>query len=596
MVFVFNMLGFCKDNNSGKKIRLTPFLVAACFVPAPCLANQADKTIFSIKESTIDSTHTALKSGSIDCVELIQSYLSRIKKYNFSLKRGAPVNAFVSLNPNALRQAKRLDSYFKQSGKLIGPLHCIPVALKDNIDTVDTPSTSGSLALLGSQPISNAFLVNKIRAAGGIIIGKAAMDELASGGQGISGRSGRIGNVYDPDQNSGGSSGGSAVAVSANFAMLGIGTDNSGSVRVPAAFNGVYAIRPSTGLISNSGIFPRGKLDGVAGVIARSIPDLAIALAVIADTADPEDLMTRDVPRLDSYAKDLRTATLKGKRIGVVLSVAGHKIFDANDIPAMAIFTQVKTRLKRAGASLVEIKLPAFDTDRSNNMAGEVQDIDQYLGSFASTRKSYRDICLSERAIIGVQGCLGHIESTPSKYSPSYYQALETFEQNRSYVEGVMREDGIDALLMPLSAWQAPSYYSDVLLTATTFLPVASNAGLPAIALIGGWTPESPTMPVGFELIGYKYGEGDLIGLAHAYALKLPDRPLPDLEVADNPSPFTGVCLQGINYFITQAGWHGYNQFLRDSKNIEPAAYRRFFEQQMLDFVQENKQSVQSCE
>ncbi len=103
-------------------------------------------------------------------------------------------------------------------------------------------------------------------------------------------------------------------------------------------------------------------------------------------------------------------------------------------------------------------------------------------------------------------------------------------------------------------------------------------------------------MPVGFELIGYKYGEGDLIGLAHAYALKLPDRPLPDLEVADNPSPFTGVCLQGINHFITQAGWHGYDQFLRDSKNIEAAAYRRFFEQQMLDFVQENKQSVQSCE
>ena len=225
------MFGFCKDNNSGKKIRLTPFLVAACFVPAPCLANQADKTIFSIKESTIDSTHTALKSGSIDCVELIQSYLSRIKKYNFSLKRGAPINAFVSLNPNALSQAKRLDSYFKQSGKLIGPLHCIPVALKDNIDTVDTPSTSGSLALLGSQPIRNAFLVNKIRAAGGIIIGKAAMDEFASGGQGISGRSGRIGNVYDPDKNPGGSSGGSAVAVSANFAMLGIGTDNSGSVR-----------------------------------------------------------------------------------------------------------------------------------------------------------------------------------------------------------------------------------------------------------------------------------------------------------------------------------------------------------------------------
>ena len=592
------MFGFCNANNVWEKIRPTPLLIAACFVSSPCLANQMDKTIFSIKESTIKSTHAALKSRELDCVGLIQRYLFRIKKYNFSLKNGAPVNAFVALNPNALKQANKLDSYFNQSNELIGPLHCIPVVVKDNIDTVDTPSTSGSLALLGSQPISNAFLVNKIRAAGGIVIGKAAMDEFASGGQGISGRSGRIGNVYDPNQNPGGSSGGSAVAVSANFAILGIGTDNSGSVRVPAAFNGVYAIRPSTGLISNTGIFPRGKLDGVAGVMARSIPDLAIALAVIANKADSEDLMTKDVLRLDSYANELQNVTLKGKRIGIVLSVAGYKIFDVNDTSAMVMFSQVKTRLENSGAALVEIKLPLFDTDRSNNMAGEVQDVDQYLGSFASTRKNYRDICLSERTRLSVQDCLGHIESIAPKYSPSYYRALGIFDKNRTYVEGLMRKDRIDALLMPLSSWRAPSYYSDVLLTATTFSPVASNAGLPAIALVGGWTSASPAMPVGFELIGYKYGEGDLIGLAHAYASQLPDRPLPNLKAADDSLPFVKMCLQGINYFITQAGWRGFKQFLSDSKekNIDPAAYRSFFEKQTQDFIQRNKRSVQSCE
>ncbi len=380
-----------------------------CLMAEKSMADQFGGQEFGIKESTIESIHDAFKERKIDCEQLIQRYLYRIKKYNFSLERGAPLNAFVALNPNAVRQAKALDRHFKQSNKLMGPLHCIPIAVKDNIDTVDTPSTSGTLALLGSQPISNAFLVNKLRAAGGIIIGKAAMDELASGGEGISGCIGRIGNADDPNQNSGGSSGGSAVAVSANFAVLGIGTDNSGSVRVPAVFNGVYAIRPSTGLISHLGILPRGNLDGVAGVMARSIPDLA--LAAIASTSDPDDHFTKQVPRTDSYANNLKNASLDGRRIGVIRSVAGNEVFDATDKTSMAIFNQVKARLERKGASLVEINLPVFDTNRDNNMAGEAEDIDQYLASFASTRRNLQDICLSGRTRLGEKACLGYMES-----------------------------------------------------------------------------------------------------------------------------------------------------------------------------------------
>ena len=575
-------------------IRLALALSMTCLMAEKSMANQFSSQKFAIEESTIESTHAAFEEGKIGCEQLIERYLYRIKKYNFSLKRGAPLNAFVALNPNAIRQAKALDRYFKQSNKLIGPLHCIPIAVKDNIDTVDTLSTSGSLALLGSQPISNAFLVNKLRAAGGIIIGKAAMDEFASGGEGISGRSGRIGNVYDPNQNSGGSSGGSAVAVSANFAVLGIGTDNSGSVRVPAVFNGVYAIRPSIGLISHSGIFPRGNLDGVAGVIARSMPDLALGLAVIANASDPDDHFTKQVPRTDSYANNFKKAALDGRRIGVVLSVAGNKVFDASDRSSMAIFNQVKARFEGQGASLVDVNLPLFDSNRADNMSGEVDDIDQYLGSFASSRRSYQDICLSGRTRLGEKACLGHIESIAPKYSDPYYSALKTFQKNRNYLEGLMRKDGIDALLMPLSSWQAPNYYSDMYRSATTESPVASNSGLPAIALIAGWTSASPAMPVGFELIGFQYGEGDLIGLAHAYSSRLPDRPLPELKAGNNDSPFEEICVQGINYFITQAGWHSYKQFLMDAKgqNIEPAAYQSFFEQQTQNFAQANKQSV----
>ena len=169
---------------------------------------------------------------------------------------------------------------------------------------------------------------------------------------------------------------------------------------------------------------------------------------------------------------------------------------------------------------------------------------------------------------------------------------------NRNYVEGLMREDGIDALLMPLSSWQPPSYYDDMYRTATTESPVASNSGLPAIALIAGWTSATPAMPIGFELIGFQYGEGDLIGLAQAYSSGLPGRPLPELNAGKNDFPFEDICVQGINYFITQAGWHSYKQFLKDAngQNIEPAAYQRFFEQQTQKFAQANQQFVQACE
>lgn len=197
---------------------------------------------FKLTEYTIASVHQAIQSHQLTCTKLINDYLFRIKIYNLSLRYEAPINAFVALNPNIFNEAQKLDSYYTKTGHIKGPLHCIPVIVKDNIDTINSPSTSGSLAMLGSQPINNAFLVQQLIQAGAIIIGKGSMDEFASGMTGISGRSGRVGNAYDPTQNPGGSSSGSAAAVSANFAIIGIGTDNSGSVRIPAAFNGVYGI------------------------------------------------------------------------------------------------------------------------------------------------------------------------------------------------------------------------------------------------------------------------------------------------------------------------------------------------------------------
>src|SRR5580658_3746684 len=246
------------------------------------------------------SIHTAIEQHQLTCEQLINHYLERIKQYNLSTAKHAPINAFNEINPTALDQARQLDNHYSQTQKLSGSLHCIPVVLKDNIDTYDATTTSGTLALLGNQPNQDAFLVSQLRKAGAIILAKGGMDELASGFSGISSRSGRIGNAYDPDKNPGGSSGGPAAAVSANFAMIGIGTDNSGSVRIPAAFNGIVGLRPSTGLISQRGIFPAGNLDGTAGPLARNVEDLARLLDVIAQE-DPQDKKTISVPRVATY-------------------------------------------------------------------------------------------------------------------------------------------------------------------------------------------------------------------------------------------------------------------------------------------------------
>lgn len=190
------------------------------------------------------------------------------------------------------------------------------------------------------------------------------------------------------------------------------------------------------------------------------------------------------------------------------------------------------------------------------------------------------------------------MESIAPKYSDQYYSALNTFEYNKTYLEQLMRKNGIDALLMPLSSWQPPSYYDDMYRTATTESSVSSNSGLPAIALIAGWTSAKPAMPIGFELIGYQYREGDLIGLAQAYSSGLPDRPLPKLKTGRNGFSFEDICVQGINYFITEASWHSYEQFLKDAngQTIKPVEYQKFFEKQVEKFAQANQQSVQACE
>ena len=523
---------------------------------------------FQLVDATVDSVHLAMKSGQLTCVELVTSYLNRIKQYNLSLSHGAPINAFTALNPNVLSEAVALDKYYKLNKSFKGPMHCIPVIVKDNINTVYTPSTAGSLSMLGSQPVTNAFLVNKILSAGGIIIGKGAMDEFASGMSGISSRSGRVGNAYDSNQNPGGSSSGVGAAVSANFAMVGIGTDNSGSVRIPAAFNGIYGIRPSFGLVSQNGIFPRGNTDGVAGVIARNIKDLSITLSVISNSQDPNDYKTHHYNnRPYSYSSYLTKNAFKGKKIGIITSVDGEKTFDANNKEAMAIFETTFSKLSELGATLVRVKLPKFDSNRDDNMAGDIQDINSYLSSFPSTRKSYKDVCLSDRTRIfgSMDDCLKVMikSRAATKDSKTYKQVFEKFSKNRAYIEKIMQENNLSAFIMPLNADGGPSY--DISKVNTWKNPVSANTGLPAITIISGYTNSTPKMPVGMEFIGGMYQEGEIISLAYSYEKSSPKRLLPIMPKIIKSKSLINMSIPEMNNLFTLIGYNAYNKFLKNS-------------------------------
>jgi amidase len=542
-----------------KKIFLALFIFLQ---PSLLLAQET----FILEEATIASLHDAIKGHKTTCEQLIKAYFQRIQQYNFTIKQTAPINAFTQLNPYLFDEARRLDHVYAKTNKLQGSLHCVPIVLKDNIDTFDMTSTSGSYALLGTQPINDAFLVKQLRKAGAIIIAKGGMDELASGMIGISSRSGRIGNAYDPSKNPGGSSGGPAAAVSANFAMIGIGTDNSGSVRIPAAFNGIYGLRPSMGLISQSGIFPAGNIDGTAGPLTRNVRDLALLLDVIAKP-DTHDVKT--------YTDSLNENGLQGKRIGIVRQVGKIDTFATMPDDVNDVINQALHLMQAWGATIVDnIDLPAFDNERKYNMAGMREDVDAYLHSFPATRKDFKDLCESDRSRVygTVKACLRFIASLPKKLGQEQTKARATLAKNSLYLTNIMTDNKLDALLVPISVTGSATY--DPNKVNTWQAPLASNSGHPALAMNIGYT-ESDNMPIGIELVGKHLAETTLLEIAYGYEQHTPPRMLPKL--AETDQPLTGFSLPYMNNLITLLGSQAYEQVLKKDKTtaLTPPVFKK---------------------
>ena len=314
---------------------------------------------FNLDEATISDVHAAYKSGALTSVRLVQAYLDRIRACD---QAGPKLNVVIFLNPRALEEAAALDEHFRKTGKFVGPLHGIPVLLKDNVNTNDMPTTGGSLSLAGYTPATDAAITRKLRSAGAIILAKVNLHEFAIWGETVSSIQGQTLNPYDLTRTPGGSSGGTGAGVAANFAIAGIGTDTVNSIRSPASANSIVGIRPTLGLVSRAGIIPYSFTQDAAGPLARTVTDAAKMLNVLVgyDPNDPATAWSVGNTEED-YTKFLKANGVQGKRIGVLRSFFGTA--PIND-EVNRIANKAVEDLKRSGATVVELNTPDLDSGK----------------------------------------------------------------------------------------------------------------------------------------------------------------------------------------------------------------------------------------
>ncbi|WP_084182684.1 amidase family protein [Nevskia soli] len=334
--------------------RRLPALIGAALLSLTAALPAQARTI-DITNATIAEVEAAMRDGSVSSEALTQAYLKRVEAYD---KAGPKINTVITLNPKALETARALDAE-RKAGKVRGPLHGIPILVKDNYNTYDLPTTGGSQTLLGSIPSSDAFMVKKLRDAGVVIVAKVNLHEFAySGGapNGYSSLGGQTLNPHDLTRGPSGSSAGTGAGIAAAFAQFGLGTDTAGSIRNPSSANGIAGLKPTRGLLSRSGIIPLALSFDTGGPMARNVSDLAVSLGVMTgvDKTDPATAASAGHFETD-YTKYLKAGSLKGARIGVMRDYMGQS--PGTDF----VMEQAIVRLQQLGATVIDpVKLPDY--------------------------------------------------------------------------------------------------------------------------------------------------------------------------------------------------------------------------------------------
>jgi amidase len=482
---------------------------------------------FALDEATLTDLQSAMASGQMTARSITQQYLDRIQALD---RTGPTLRAILEINPDALSIADSLDRE-RKAGKVRGPLHGIPILIKDNIDTADRmTTTAGSYALAGSIPLQDATIAAKLRAAGAILLGKTNLSEWANfrsthSSSGWSGRGGQAKNPYVLDRNPCGSSSGTGSAVSANMCAIGIGTETDGSIVCPSAVNGIVGIKPTLGLVSRAGIIPIAHSQDTAGPMTRTVRDAAILLGVLAG-ADPRDPATSSAGTrgLNDYTKFLDPNGLRGARIGV----ARTKFFGYSDVTDKLVNDAIDA-MKANGAVIVD---PAnietagkFDDAEFDILLYEFKaDLNKYLASLGPTApvKSLQDIIAyneahkdQEMPFFG-QEIMLQAQAKGPLTEKKYLDALASnLKMSRTDgIDATMDKYKLDAIVAPTGS---PAWPTDLIngdhFTGASSTP-AAVAGYPNINVPAGF---SHGLPVGISFFGRAYSEPTLIKLAYAY-------------------------------------------------------------------------------
>jgi amidase len=488
-------------------------------------ATAAKAAPFEIMETSIDAIHAAFRSGALTAHQLVQGYLDRIAAYD---KRGPTINSIITIDPRALAEADRLDAAYRASGP-VGPLHGIPVLVKDEIDTAGMPTTLGTVVFRDYRPPRDSFVVDELRKAGAIILGKTTLSEFAAGDT-YGSMFGVTRNPYDLERTVGGSSGGSGAAVASNFSTVALGEETFASIRRPGAWNALVALRPTPGLVSRTGMWD-GYPSPLAqmGPMARNVKDVAILLDAMVGY-DPEDPVTAlGVGKIDgSYTRFLDRDGLKGAHIGIlresigVASEPGSEDFKKVD----AVFDRDVAELKAAGAVVVDpIVIPdlkALLAKRAANPVVQDQSLKLYLARNPdSPFKSRQDIANApDIAKSFPADRVDRWKTPPAPLDPAKYLAyVEAREQLMVNILKVMADNKLDAIVHKSVEHQPglirdginPPYLSNKgIPTWNTFLVYAASMTVPS-----GFTTDD--LPVGITFFGRPYSEPALLKLAYAY-------------------------------------------------------------------------------
>jgi len=498
-------------------------LLLCVLLPFVSFASGQDKP-FNLLEATIESIHAAYQAGELTSRQLVQLYLNRIEAYD---QKGPKLNAIITVNPQALEEADRLDAAYKRSGP-VGSLHGIPIILKDQIDAKGMPTTMGSVLFKDYYPDRDAFAVEKLKKAGAIILAKATLGELG-GGDTYGSLYGATRNPYALDRTTGGSSGGPAASIAANFATVAVGQEGFASIRWPSTWNALVGMRPTAGLVSRSGVYNGWpSLNGSMGPIVRTVQDLAMILDILVGY-DPDDPITAlgvgKVP--ETYTNFLDGNGLKGARIGVLRESIGRRSEPGTGdfLRVGAVFDRALGDLKAAGAVLVDpIVIPKVKellSKRASHPQSREKSLEVYLGRSANRPyRTYQEMLESpefDKLYPPTQGRVGRPRGSDAQMR--YYEYLEAREELMLHLLKMMADHRLDAIVHK-SVEHEPPFLAEL-----TQPPYVGERGapdintyliyVPTITVPAGFTGDH--IPAGITFLGRPYSDGTLIKLAYAY-------------------------------------------------------------------------------